>query len=442
MSVYLGREDKSILSNVFNVSIVIHLLLGLIIMAMLEGCSLFVFDNFLNISQDRIEASKSLFQFLIANMFILVMSVPFDAAINAHENMMAFSIISIFDCVLKFILAFSLVFINADRLVFYGFGLLCVSILTWSIKFIYCYIRYKNLRINLITKFDYSLMHSMLRFTGYNVLSSFSLVASRQGLAVFYNLFFGAIANTAYGIANQINGALSFFSTTLPNAMNPQLMQSEGANNREKVISMSLISSKISTIILACVVVPLILEMPFVLKLWLTDVPLYTIELCRSILVLSLFYQLSTGLMSSVQAVGNIKYYQLSVSALYTITLPISYFLLLSHKSVIVPLVVCIVVELITLIVRTIFANKLVGIRWKEFIVGIVVPLLVSILFSSILPIFVVLYLKPSLIRIILTTIVFLSIFSVLLWRFVLSNSDKMFIKNIFSTVKNKFFKG
>lgn len=441
MSVYLGKEDKSILTNVFNVSIVIHFLLGLVIVLMLEGCSMFVFDNFLNISQERIEASKYLFQFLIANMFILVISVPFDAAINAHEDMMVFSIISIFDSIFKLILAFSLSYISVDRLVFYGLGLLCVSSLVWIIKFLYCYFSYTNLRIKLISKFDASLMQSMLKFTGYNVVSSFSLVASRQGLAVFYNLFFGAIANTAYGIATQINGALSFFSTTLPNAMNPQLMQSEGANNREKVISMSLISSKLSTIILACVVVPLILEMSFVLELWLKDVPLYTLELCRFILVLSLFYQLSTGLMSSVQAVGNIKFYQLSVSALYLLTLPISYFLLLSYKNVIVPLAVCIVVEMITLIVRVAFANKLVGIRWKDFLGGIVTPLLVCILLSSLMPLLVVLCIEPCLGRVVLTTVAFLCIFFVLLWKFVLSSSDKKFINSILSTVKNKLIR-
>ena len=104
MSVYLGKDDKSVISNVFNVSIVIHLLLGLLIFCLLEISSLFVFDNFLNISLERIEASKILFQFLILNMLIVVMSVPFDAAINAHEDMMAFSIISIIEYLLKFIL--------------------------------------------------------------------------------------------------------------------------------------------------------------------------------------------------------------------------------------------------------------------------------------------------------------------------------------------------
>ena len=441
MSVYLGKEDKSVLSNVFNVSLVIHFLLGLLIVSMLEICSLYIFDDFLNINPARIDASKLLFQFLILNMFVMVMSVPFDAAINAHEDMKVFSLISIFEYLLKFLLAVSLSYISADRLVFYGFGILCVSLLTITIKFIYRYYRYTNLRIQIRSKFDYALMQSMLRFTGYNVVSSFALVASRQGLAVFYNLFFGTIANTAYGIASQINGALSFFSTTLPNAMNPQLMQSEGANDREKVISMSLISSKFSTIILACLVIPLIVEMPYVLKLWLTDVPLYTIELCRFILVLSLFYQLSTGLMSSVQAVGNIKYYQLSVSALYLLTLPISYFMLLNYQNVSVPLVVCIVVEVITLLVRIAFAHKLVGINWKVFIGKIVTPLMVCVLLSAVITIFVVLFMQPCLLRVVFTTIVFLVVFFVLLWSFVLSDSDKMFAKNILVMTKNKLLR-
>lgn len=441
MSVSLGKEDKSILPNVFNASIVIHFLLGLVIVAMLEVCSLFVFDGFLNINPERIDASKLLFQFLIANMFVMVMSVPFDAAINAHEDMMFFSIVSIFEYGLRLLLAFALAYISVDKLPFYGFGLLCITIIVFVIKFVFRYYKYPSLRIRLRNKIDFSLMKSMLKFTGFNVVSSFSLVASRQGLAVFYNLFFGTIANTAYGIANQINGALSYFSTTLPNAMNPQIMQSEGANDRQKVISMSLISSKLSTIILACVVVPLILEMPYVLQLWLKEVPLYTVELCRLILILSIFYQLSTGLMSSVQAVGNIRNYQLSVSALYLIILPITYVALIYYKDIRIPLIVSIVMEIITLLVRIAFANKLVGIKWKDFIGGIVAPLMICILLSFIAPYFVVKALEPSIGRVILTTVTFLPIFFSLLWVIVLNNSDKNFTKNLLSIAKNKILR-
>ena len=441
MSVSLGKEDKSIISNVFNVGLVIHILLGLLIVCLLEISSLFVFDNFLNISLERIEASKILFQFLILNMFIVVMSVPFDAAINAHEDMMAFSIISIIEYLLKFILAFSLAYVNTDLLVFYGLGLLCVSILIFIIKFTYRYLRYSDIRINLRSKFDISLMKEMVQFTGYNVVSSFALVGSRQGVAVLYNLFFGAIANTAYGIANQVNGALTYFSTTLPNAMNPQIMKSEGSNDRKKVISMSLISSKFSTVILACFVVPLIMEMPYVLELWLKEVPLYTVELCRLILILSLFYQMSAGIMSSVQAVGNIKYYQITVSILYILILPITYFFLIYYKDIRVPLLVSIVLEIITLLVRIIFANKLVGINIKEFICKIVLPLLACILLSSIVPAFVVSICSPGIVRVIITTITFLSVFFTSIWYILLNSSDKNFAKNIFVMLKSKLIR-
>lgn len=441
MSVSLGKEDKSIISNVFNVGLVIHILLGLLIVGLLEGCSFFVFDGFLNINPEKIEESKLLFQYLILNMFVMVISVPFDAAINAHEDMMVYSIISIFEYILRFLLAISLSYIHDDRLSFYGLGLLCVSILILIIKYLYRYYRYPNLKIQLRNKFDFSLMKSMMKFTGLNVIGSSSIVASKQGMAVIYNLFFGTIANTAYGIANQISGALSYFSTTLPNAMNPQLMQSEGANDRGKVISMSLISSKLSTIILACFVLPLIFEMPYVLELWLKEVPLYTIELCRFILLISLFYQLSTGLMSSVQAVGNMRNYQISLSILYILTLPISYVALIYYNYIILPLLVCLVIELLSLLVRIIFANKLVGINIREFICKIVLPLIVCILLSSIVPAFVVSICSPSILRVVITTITFLSVFFTSIWYILLNSSDKSFAKNIFAVLKSKLIR-
>lgn len=51
----------------------------------------------------------------------------------------------------------------------------------------------------------------------------------------YYKYFLGTIANAAYGVANQINGALGHFSATFQKAINPQLMKSEGMNDRNRL---------------------------------------------------------------------------------------------------------------------------------------------------------------------------------------------------------------
>ena len=140
------------------------------------------------------------------------------------------------------------------------------------------------------------------------------MLGRNQGLAIIINLFWGTIANTAYGIANQINGALNYFSATFQKAINPQLMQSEGMNDKDRLIRLSYTSSKFSILVLSVIAVPLIIEMQFVLRIWLGDIPMYTLLMSQLTLVLAIVFQYSSGLISSIQAVGKIKWYQIIMS--------------------------------------------------------------------------------------------------------------------------------
>ena len=65
-----------------------------------------------------------------------------------------------------------------------------------------------------------------------------------QGLALILNLFFGTVVNAAYGIANQVGSQLQFFSRTMLRALNPQIMKSEGAGDRERMLRLSMMASK------------------------------------------------------------------------------------------------------------------------------------------------------------------------------------------------------
>ena len=68
--------------------------------------------------------------------------------------------------------------------------------------------------------------------------------------------------------------------------------------------------------------------MPLILKIWLKNVPEYTIIFCRLILILSLIMQFSTGLMVAVSAVGKIRAYQLIMGSLLLLNIPIGFVLI------------------------------------------------------------------------------------------------------------------
>ena len=121
-------------------------------------------------------------------------------------------------------------------------------------------------------------------------LPSFDLMFS-----IVLNLFYSTLVNAAYGIAHQINSQIMFFSQTMMSTIKPQIMKSEGANDRERMIRLALTANKFSFYLFTIFAVPLFFEMPFILKLWLVEVPKHTVEFCRAIILLTMMNQINKG---------------------------------------------------------------------------------------------------------------------------------------------------
>lgn len=328
MSVAMGEGNSEKINSIYNASFILHATLAVGIVIVLEAIGIPSIEK-LNIHADRVWCAYVIFQFLIISMFVKIIAVPFDAIMNAHEDMLAFSVIELIDSFIMLVIALTLQYVSIDKLAFYGFAVSFIAVLTFLMKYGWCRHVYKTYRITPKAKVDKSLLKDMLGFTGWNLFGGVAMMGRNQGVAVIFNLFLGTIANAAYGVSNQINGALNNFSSTFQRAINPQLMKSEGMGNRERLQKISLISSKFSVIALCLISVPLIIEMDDVLNIWLKgDIPEYTLELSKCILILSILYQFSTGLMSAIQATGKIKHYQITIGLLILTNIPIAYILL------------------------------------------------------------------------------------------------------------------
>lgn len=437
LSVSKGEGSVERQNIILNVSIVLHLLVGFVIVAILEICFPFLFNGSLNISPERIGAGKLVYQFLILSTLFSVISVPMEAILNAEENMLSFSVINIVSAILKFLLAFLLMKSPGDRLVVYGAGLMLITILTFLIYVTYVLIRYRaTYKVNL-RLYENSVMKQMFGFMGWNALGSFAMLGRNQGVAIIFNLFFGTVANAAYGIANQVHGALQYFSSTFQKAINPQLMISEGMNSRDRVIRIAFISSRISVFVLSLFAIPLIIEMPYVLKLWLRDVPEYTIGLCQLMLVSSIIYQYSAGLMSAVQAVGKIKWYMIVMTILILVTLPISYILLKWGLPIYTVMIVWATIEGISLYVRLVQASGIVGIKKRDFLLKVFLPTMIAILLSAGIALIVHYYMHEGFLRLVMVTGIYVIIFSLICWFKVFDNSEHDMVKGAINKMKN-----
>lgn len=441
LSVNMGKKDNGMQLQIFNTSVVIHLLLGIALVLILESVAPLVFNSSIQIPSERIAASQLLYQLTILGTFFVIISVPYDATLNAHENMFVYSIASIIESMIRLTGAIILVGYGNDKLVFYGILMITIRLVSMLFKSVYCRIKYSDARINL-SKFNSRSLREMLSFAGWNAIGGFSVSLRSQGMAVVLNIFQGVVINAAYGIANQLLGQLTNFTATISKAMAPQIMQSKGAGEENHMMSLSLKQCKYSFVLLLFFAIPLYVEMPFVLKLWLKQIPDYGISFCRLILLVSLAQQTTIGMQTLIQANGKIALYQTLMSFLIMLNIPFAYIILKMGYNPNLVIIAMFFVEIICMVVRIVLARHLVWLSYQFARKELMNP----VLFLSAISIGITtlcIYLHPFFSEYKAFVVTLLVSWSLLLLGVLvtMSNSERIIVKSIISILMSKIKK-
>jgi O-antigen/teichoic acid export membrane protein len=388
LSFYLGAGDIKKLKAVFSSSVILHLIIGSIVVILLEVAGLFLFNGSLNIPPDRIGTAKIVFHFMVVSTFFTINAVPFDASINSHENMLFDALLGILESLLKLGIAVCLLSTLYDKLILYGLLTAGLTIVIRIIKSIYCFRKYEECRTPIKSNINIPLLKEMILFAGWSLFGLFVYVLRNQGMAILLNLFYGVVVNAAYGIANQVNSNIGSFSSNMLRAINPQIVKSEGAGDRDRMLRLSVLACKMSFFLLAFFAIPFIIEMPFVLHIWLKNVPENTVIFCQLILLWGLMQLITTGLMTAITAVGDIKVYQIVVGAFQLLNLPLAYILIKLGLPAYFVFVSSIFLEFIAGGLKIHFAQKITGLNVKDFIINTLLKsfLTVSLVFLFALP--------------------------------------------------------
>lgn len=438
MSFYLGTKDSNKLRTVFNASVLLHFILGLAMVLLFETAGSYLFGHVLNYPVERTLAAKFIFQFMVVSAFFTIISVPYDATLIAQENMMMVAALGIVESLGKLLIAVMLQYTGYDKLIVYGGLMALLTVLLLLFKQVYCSMKYDESRISIRRYFDRHLLREMFAYAGWNMFGAGSVVARNQGLALLLNVFFGTIVNAAYGIANQVNAQLSYFSVTMLRALNPQIIKSEGSGDRPRMLRLAMIASKFSFYLLSFFAIPMMIEMPFVLQCWLKQVPEYTVMMCRLIVIATLINQLSAGIQVAVQSVGKIRKYQVVVSTIVLLNLPVAWLLLKAGYPSSAVLVSAIVIEVVSGIYRMIAARQITGLSpWlftRQVVIRAIVPVLLSIVLAGIPQLF----LPQGFVRLGITTLV--SATGMVIWvRLIgLTQEETKKITQLFSRVLSK----
>ncbi|MBC5622722.1 MULTISPECIES: hypothetical protein [Butyricimonas] len=372
LSVCLGSNDASKLFKIFNTSFILHIAIALLIFFVIEILGLWLFDGILKFDLERFDVAKLVYHIVAFTLFVTIVGVPYNAAINAREDMWFFALVEILLVVLKLLAAFYLYYTPYDALVVFAVSTLLITFVGYIIKWWWCQWHYQETKIDIKRGVDFKILKEILAFCGWNTLGAAAQVGRNQGTAVVLNVFWGTLANAAYGITNQVNGLLVSFSQTLTSAIAPQIMKSKGSENQSRMLYLAMLSCKFSFFLSSLWGVILLSELPLILRFWLKEVPVNTIEFCRWTIWIFLIMQLYPGLVRALQADGRIKYYQIAISILLLLPLLIGCGLFAWGFSINSIFGVMIFAQVMTLCVTLYFSKIYVGLIIKDYLWNVV----------------------------------------------------------------------
>lgn len=436
-NVEIGKNSETGARDVYVTSIHIQLIVAFIIVILSETIGLWYLNNKMVIPEGREYAAFCIFQFSVIQFVLAIVQTPYSASIIAHERLDYFAIVSILDVLLKFGIAFIIANSSIDKLILYGLLMLIIGVSDFLLYSVYAYRKFPEIRYKFIWKRD--LFYSMLYFSGWNIFGSFANITKEEGINLVLNYFCGPIVNAARGVASQINSAIQSFVQSLSISVRPQVVQSFARGETERTFRLTYSISKLSCCVLIIMGYPIVLEINYILHLWLgNNVPDHTSSFVVIILLTSIVNNLNAAISGVVHASGEMRNYQLSgsVFSIFTIILAIITSKLgLAPESV---LWVSLIMTLFGHVVGMIILKSIVDYSIKEYIVEILIPLFKLLFISFAFPLIPHLLLGEGMIRLLVVTVVSVLTIGLVSYFVCFNSSEKQLINSFITRIIHK----
>lgn len=425
----LGKNGIDGARRAYVTSLVVQVLLLIVIVLLTETFGLWYLHNKMVIPPERFVAAQWIFHLSVLSFVLIIMQVPFNAAIMAHEHMNFYAFIGVIDAILKLVIVILIPFADVDRLVLYGFLLMLISLLNFVLAYIYARSHFEEIRIRPL--FNKGLFKSMLSFSGWNLFGSFSGMMREQGLNMILNLFWGPVVNAARGVAYQVTSGLQGFVVNLSTAIRPQIVQSYAQGNSTRAINLMFSLSKFSIAVLYIIAYPILLEINYVLDLWLGgDVPDYTASFVLIVVLITFLNNMNASLSAVVHATGKMCKYQVISSLITLSSLPIAYCSLKLGYSPNSVFWVSFVFTFLMQIASLLILRSIISFSLSKYVKRVIFPFIFFVSISFPVPLIPHYMLCDGFLRLFVVSIVSISISLLSFYCVGLDNNEKILVNS------------
>lgn len=366
ITVAIGRKDKDYLQSVFTAAFKVHLYLAIIVFIIAETIGLWYVNSKMNLPDGRLGAANFVFQTVAISFLVDILTLPYNGAMRAYERFGAYAYISIFQSVFRLLLILTLSLWPNDKLIVYGICELVVSLSAKSAYVIYGKVHFKDLKF--VKSKEKRVYKEIVGFTGWNFLGTASSVIYTQGSNLVLNFFYGVLWNAAMGVTQQVQNAISSFVADFTMAVNPQIYKTYASGDWGRTRNLMFFGVKIASFLMLIIGGPIVVNVQYILNLWLVDVPDHT-ELFVTMSILASFLGVVVNPFNTLmQAAGKLKNYQIACFIINTSSVIILYFFFKTGVNPVAIFIITIIQNIIKWLLLANFSKKEINFPVMKFI--------------------------------------------------------------------------
>jgi len=425
----------------FNTALSIHIFVPFVLILVGAPLGEYAIRHWINIPPDRITASTWVFRIALVTTFLNMASVPFTALYTAKQYIAVLAGFGILASVLNFCFAATLCHVSGDKLIVYALFMLIVNAGIPFCQIFFAVLKFPECRLKFAYWWDRKRLFEVTSFAGWTLFGGGGGLLATQGNVFVINHFFGSVLNSSYGIAGQVSGHAGTLANALMGALSPAVTTREGSGDRAGTLRLASSTGKMGALLILFFAIPLTLELPTVLRLWLKEVPPYAVPICMLFLLSGVIDKLTLGHQMAISAAGRIARWQMTGGCILLLTVPTATVLVLCGTGPISAAIAYLAASVGCLISNIFFSHRLLGmsmIQWFRFAFS---PICLVVIVSGTAGWLPHLVFPATLFRVCLTTCCTLMLFLPMAWYVVLNSSERESILHNISGVKQRFMR-
>lgn len=358
-NVEMGKPNGDV-NRSYNINLVLHLIFAAITFILAETIGTWYVYNKLNVAPSQLNDAAFVFHLSIVSACLGIINGPCSSLFVAFERFRFLALFDIINALVRLGGIILLQYYNGNSLRFYTI-IMCLT--TVNTFVIYYWVALRNwpqiLKIKFIRGWDN--YKQVLSFGGWNLFATLALMVRSTGSDLIINHFFGTAVNGAFAVSKTVNNYITTFSTNFDSASGPQIIQSYSAGNNERCNYLANKLGRFCLLFFELIFFPLYIELEFVLRIWLKEVPENVLIFCQLNLLLAAVALTCGGLVQIINASGKIKWFKICGCFFFLICLPIGYKLYTIGAPAYSMLLLFLIADIVQRIIQLILMKRIIG---------------------------------------------------------------------------------